>query len=148
MPHFTRPWRLAPLAAAVATVCALPAQAQTAETGKLQTVTVTAERRVENAQQVPNSISVLNSELLDALNTSGQDVRMLAGREIPVLYWRYGKEAVLASLPALAIGLAAANWLGGSPSWAAAALALAIYGGSWLGFGGVAASQQLLRGRS
>ena len=79
-PNRTRTWPLAPLAAAVAAACALPAQAQTAETGKLQTVTVTAERRVENAQQVPSSISVLNSDLLEALNTSGQDVRMLAGR--------------------------------------------------------------------
>jgi len=76
----TRSWPLAPLAAAVAAACALPAQAQTAETGKLQTVTVTAERRVENAQQVPSSISVLSTDLLEALNTSGQDVRMLAGR--------------------------------------------------------------------
>jgi iron complex outermembrane receptor protein len=54
-----------------------PALAQSTE---LQTITVTAERRVENAQQVPNSVSVVPSELLDVLNTSGQDVRMLAGR--------------------------------------------------------------------
>ena len=53
---------------------------QAAEAGKLQTVTVTAERRVENLQTVPSSISVLSSELLDSLNTSGQDVRALAGR--------------------------------------------------------------------
>ena len=51
-----------------------------AQSGELQTITVTAERRVENAQQVPNSVSVVPSELLDVLNTSGQDVRMLAGR--------------------------------------------------------------------
>ncbi len=50
------------------------------EPGQLQTITVTAERRTENAQQVPNSVSVLPSELLDVLNTSGQDVRMLSGR--------------------------------------------------------------------
>jgi iron complex outermembrane recepter protein len=58
------------------------ASAQTAapETGQLQTITVTAERRTENAQQVPNSVSVVSSELLDVLNTSGQDVRMLSGR--------------------------------------------------------------------
>jgi len=54
--------------------------AQTSGDGQLQTITVTAERRVENVQQVPNSISVVSSELLEVLNTSGQDVRMLAGR--------------------------------------------------------------------
>ena len=56
------------------------AQSATPETGQLQTITVTAERRTENVQQVPNSVSVLSSELLDVLNTSGQDVRMLSGR--------------------------------------------------------------------
>jgi iron complex outermembrane receptor protein len=54
--------------------------AQSAPSGELQTITVTAERRVENVQQVPNSVSVVPSELLDVLNTSGQDVRMLSGR--------------------------------------------------------------------
>jgi iron complex outermembrane receptor protein len=56
------------------------AVAQTSGDGQLQTITVTAERRVENAQQVPNSISVVPSELLEVLNTSGQDIRMLSGR--------------------------------------------------------------------
>jgi iron complex outermembrane receptor protein len=54
--------------------------APSAEAGQLQTITVTAERRTENVQQVPNSVSVVSSELLDVLNTSGQDVRMLSGR--------------------------------------------------------------------
>ncbi len=56
------------------------AQATDSEAGKVQTITVTAERRVENVQQVPNSVSVVNAELLEVLNTSGQDVRMLSGR--------------------------------------------------------------------
>jgi iron complex outermembrane receptor protein len=56
------------------------AQAADSEAGKVQTITVTAERRAENVQQVPNSVSVVNAELLEVLNTSGQDVRMLAGR--------------------------------------------------------------------
>ena len=64
---------------AVAAIAALGGAAS-AQTTELQQITVTAERRVENAQQVPNSVSVLPSELLDVLNTSGQDVRMLAGR--------------------------------------------------------------------
>ncbi|MBP6899750.1 MAG: TonB-dependent receptor [Burkholderiaceae bacterium] len=80
MPSHARHLALTPLAALLAAAFAAPALAQTSEAGKLQTVTVTAERRVENAQQVPSSISVLGTELLDALNTSGQDVRMLSGR--------------------------------------------------------------------
>lgn len=68
-------------AAALATLHGgVVAQATDSEAGKVQTITVTAERRVENVQQVPNSVSVVNSELLEVLNTSGQDVRMLAGR--------------------------------------------------------------------
>ena len=73
------PSSLKPLLAALLAAGALPAVAQTAP-GQLQTVTVTAERRVENVRDVPSSISVLDTELLDALNTSGQDLRMLAGR--------------------------------------------------------------------
>ncbi len=70
---------LSPVCAGLLLACALPAAAQTTA-GQLQTVTVTAERRVENVRDVPSSISVLDSELLDALNTSGQDLRVLAGR--------------------------------------------------------------------
>jgi iron complex outermembrane recepter protein len=70
------------IAAAALAALGSAANAQTAapESGQLQTITVTAERRTENVQQVPNSVSVLSSELLDVLNTSGQDVRMLSGR--------------------------------------------------------------------
>ena len=72
-------------ALAAATIAALhggaSAQADpAAEAGKLQTITVTAERRVENLQQVPNSVSVLQGEVLDVLGTSGQDLRVLSGR--------------------------------------------------------------------
>ena len=48
--------------------------------GKLDTVTVTAERRAENINDVPNSISTLSGEKLDIINSSGQDVRALSGR--------------------------------------------------------------------
>ncbi|MEQ1516571.1 MAG: TonB-dependent receptor [Usitatibacteraceae bacterium] len=48
--------------------------------GKLDTVTVTAERRSENILDVPNSISTLSGEKLDVINSSGQDVRALSGR--------------------------------------------------------------------
>ena len=67
-----------PLVAALAAASTAPASAQA--TGQLQTVTVTAERRVENLRDVPSSISVLNSELLEALNAGGQDLRQLSGR--------------------------------------------------------------------
>lgn len=85
----TLPFRPTALALAVTLGWAGLAAAQTApaneppkpaEPGQLQQITVTAERRVENAQQVPSSISVVSAELLDVLNTSGQDVRMLSGR--------------------------------------------------------------------
>ena len=50
------------------------------EAGKLTTITVTAERRLENLQNVPTSVTTIGTELLEALNTSGQDIRMLSGR--------------------------------------------------------------------
>ena len=48
--------------------------------GQLQTITISAERRVENLREVPVSASVLQGEILEVLNTSGMDVRMLSGR--------------------------------------------------------------------
>jgi iron complex outermembrane recepter protein len=55
-------------------------QAQTQPAGTLQTITVTAERRVENIREVPSSVSALNSDVLEVLATSGQDVRALSAR--------------------------------------------------------------------
>jgi len=46
----------------------------------LPDVTISTERRVENIKDVPNSVSTLTGELLDVLNTSGQDIRLLSGR--------------------------------------------------------------------
>ena len=66
-------------AAALATV-QLSALAQTTPVGELQTVTVTADRRVENIRDVPSSVSSLQGEILEVLNSGGQDVRMLSGR--------------------------------------------------------------------
>ena len=66
---------------AAAQQAAAPAAAASAPAaGQLQVVTVTAERRLENIQDVPNSISTLGGEALDVINTSGQDVRELSGR--------------------------------------------------------------------
>ncbi len=66
------------LAAVTLAVLQMGASAQTA--GQLQTITVTAERRVENIREVPSAVSALQGEVLDVLNTSGQDVRLLSAR--------------------------------------------------------------------
>jgi len=86
-----QPTRLARAAALACLSLASPllaplAMAQTsgstpaAEPGQLTVITVTAERRAENIQNIPNSVSTIGNELLDTLNTSGQDIRMLSGR--------------------------------------------------------------------
>jgi iron complex outermembrane recepter protein len=67
----------APLHAALAQTADAPASS---EAGKLQTVTVTAERRTENIKDVPISVFTLGGEQLDVLNSSGQDVRVLSSR--------------------------------------------------------------------
>jgi iron complex outermembrane receptor protein len=54
--------------------------AEKARAGELETITVTAERRAENIQDVPSSISALKGDTLDAINSGGQDIRMLAAR--------------------------------------------------------------------
>ena len=50
------------------------------EAGKLQAVTVTAERQVENIKDVPSSVAILSGEALDVLASGGQDLRALSGR--------------------------------------------------------------------
>ena len=50
------------------------------EAGKLETITVTAERRSENIKDVPSSITALRGDTLDIINSGGQDIRMLAAR--------------------------------------------------------------------
>lgn len=52
----------------------------TPQKGQLETVTVTAQRRVENIKEVPISISTLKGEKLDVINSGGADIRMLAAR--------------------------------------------------------------------
>ncbi|MCK9686237.1 TonB-dependent receptor [Scleromatobacter humisilvae] len=54
--------------------------ASAAEAGKLQTVTVTAERITEDVKTVPISVSTIGGEALDVLNSGGEDVRALSGR--------------------------------------------------------------------
>jgi len=69
-------------AVAAATLLALHvgAGAQQATPGQLQTITVTAERRLENIRDVPSSVTALQGEILEVLNSGGQDIRQLAGR--------------------------------------------------------------------
>ena len=53
---------------------------QSANTGELQTVTVTAQRRSENIRDVPVSVTALRGEKLDVLVSGGEDIRLLAGK--------------------------------------------------------------------
>ena len=61
---------------------ALPALAQDAakDRSQLETVVITAERRAENIQDVPNAVSKISGEKLDVLASGGQDLRFLSGR--------------------------------------------------------------------
>ena len=75
------------LAASIALALAAPALAQDdekkdeqPEAGTLETVTVTAQRRVENVQEVPVSITTVDTEKLDVIGSGGEDIRFLAGR--------------------------------------------------------------------
>ena len=79
MPHQAAPFALTRASLSIGlALAALAAQAQ--EASVLAPVTVTAERRAENAKDVPMSISTLGGEKLDVLNSSGEDIRMLSGR--------------------------------------------------------------------
>ena len=87
MPVRTAHRTLPPVLHAVAAACAMAlltphgaAWAQAASGIELQVVTVTAERRLENIRDVPSSVTALQGEILEALATSGQDVRALSGR--------------------------------------------------------------------
>ena len=84
MPNASRTARRHPMHHALAAAALLALQggasAQQATGGQLQTITVTAERRLENIRDVPSSVSALQGEMLEVLNSSGQDIRQLAGR--------------------------------------------------------------------
>ncbi|WP_349741329.1 TonB-dependent receptor [Roseateles cavernae] len=82
MSHHPAQARPAPTALAVAlALAAWPAsQALAQEKTQLETVTITAERRVENIKDVPTAVSSVSGEKLDVLASGGQDVRFLSGR--------------------------------------------------------------------
>lgn len=57
-----------------------PAQAEGSRAATLDTVQVTAQRRVENIQDVPVSVTAVDQEQLQVVAAAGGDIRMLAGR--------------------------------------------------------------------
>ncbi len=72
------------LAGAFAAAPALAQDTDTRETAEddsgLGTIVVTAQRREENLQEVPVSVATLGGDTLDAITSTGSDVRALAGR--------------------------------------------------------------------
>src|SRR5688572_26436561 len=80
--------RNATLAAAIAMALPLPAafaQETPASTETLGEIIVTAQRRSENIQDVPISVSALQGERLSAMFEGGGDIQVLAAR-VPSLY--------------------------------------------------------------
>jgi iron complex outermembrane receptor protein len=78
--HRTIASTLAIALASVATPAAY-AQDETAENGQgLSEIVVTAQRREENLQDVPLSVSALRGDNLDAVQAGGVDIRGLSGR--------------------------------------------------------------------
>ncbi|WP_417358444.1 TonB-dependent receptor [Gallaecimonas pentaromativorans] len=55
-------------------------KSDTTEDGKLERIMVTAQKRVQNAQEVPVSITSLKGDTLNAFGAAGQDVRALSAR--------------------------------------------------------------------
>lgn len=59
---------------------AAPAASAEAQAKTLDAVQVTAQRKVENLQDVPVSVTTLNAEQLDVFGSGGNDVRFMSGR--------------------------------------------------------------------
>jgi iron complex outermembrane receptor protein len=54
--------------------------AEESGTSQLETVTVTAQRKEEDLQEVPISITTLDTEKLDVIGSGGEDIRFLSSR--------------------------------------------------------------------
>ncbi len=57
-----------------------PEQRDANEPASLDAISVTAQRRVEDVQDVPISITTVSDEKLDVLGSGGEDIRFLSGR--------------------------------------------------------------------
>jgi iron complex outermembrane receptor protein len=73
------------LVAALTAGAAMPLSAQEVTSSTLEELIVTAQRRSENIQDVPISVSAVEGEQLAALFEGGEDIRALATR-VPSLY--------------------------------------------------------------
>ena len=82
-----------PVSAVLAQEAATPAKPQPTKTTELQTVNVTASKRVENMQKVPMALTVLTPDKLEAFGQAGDTVLQLASRA-PSVYAEtsYGRE--------------------------------------------------------
>lgn len=69
-----------PLQGALAQATDAGADKAKKETTQLDVVIVTGTRRAENIKEVPQSISTINTEALEVINASGQDIRALSAR--------------------------------------------------------------------
>ena len=66
-------------------VYASPAsEKQASSKGMVENITVTAQRRTQNLQEVPISVSVMKGDLLNSVSSSGGDIRFMSAR-IPSL---------------------------------------------------------------
>jgi len=87
MPRRSRSFRSLAFCGAslVTTLAAVPAHSQQIEESALGELIVTAQRREENVQKVPISVSTVDSERLASMLEGGDDIRALATR-VPSLY--------------------------------------------------------------
>jgi iron complex outermembrane recepter protein len=77
MQYLSRRAALAAGAAALAVTVAAPALAQTTD---LSEIIVTAQKRAENINDVPVSVTAISGEKLDVIRSSGGDIRVLSSR--------------------------------------------------------------------
>jgi iron complex outermembrane recepter protein len=63
-----------------ALVTSAPAMAQDAEDARLDEIIVTAQRRSENLQDIPVSVTAISGEALQVASGAGADIRALSGR--------------------------------------------------------------------
>src|SRR5689334_6857936 len=86
LPTFARPRArllVLPILVALPAVSALAQEEPKKEPkveGQLETITVTAQRREEDVQKVPISITTLEPDKIDVIEAAGDDIRVLSGR--------------------------------------------------------------------